>query len=227
MAQLARGLHTIGRQDYITVKFRDSHHNCSVSAAKKPLRVSSHRFSIPWRLAGQRSAERPKFHGSQGFSPIYVRRQKALPIFFAIRECVAFWGLALLTAPGDCLRIFQQSDILRSGGAENPVTIQKRSMVMAVLFVLAAALYGVARYYSPSLILYVVEQSLAQKAPAGTDPMLLRERLHALLSSSLDQNAKMQRLLRISQYLEKVQRLKPEELNELMGIEKERASPAS
>jgi len=98
---------------------------------------------------------------------------------------------------------------------------------MVALLAIASVLYGVARYYSPSLILYVVEQSLAQKAPAGTSLVLLHERLRALLSTAPDQNAKMERLLQISQYLEKVQYLTREELDELVAVEKTgRLSPA-
>ena len=104
--------------------------------------------------------------------------------------------------------------------------IQKRLMIMAVLFALALVLYGAAKHYSPSLILYVVEQSLAQKAPAGTDPILLRERLHALLSAIPDKGAQMERLLRISNYLEKVQSLTPDELKELVAVGKPGSSPA-
>jgi hypothetical protein len=97
------------------------------------------------------------------------------------------------------------------------MTIQKRSIVIAALFALASVFYGVARHYSPYLVLYVVEQSLAQKAPSGTDSNLLRARLHALLSVTPDQDAQMKRLLRISQYLEKVQSLTPEELDKLLA----------
>ncbi len=97
-------------------------------------------------------------------------------------------------------------------------------MVLAALFILASVLIGVARYYSPALVLYVVQQSLAQKAPSGSDSALLRERLHALLAAAPDQKARMERLLQISEYLEKVQSLTPEELDELMAVGKSRTS---
>ena len=106
------------------------------------------------------------------------------------------------------------------------MTIQTRSMVVIALGILALGFYGTARYYSPALVLHVVEQSLTQKAPVGTDPILLRERLHALLSAAPDQKAKMEKLLGISGYLEKVQRLTPEELDELMAVEKPGIAPA-
>jgi len=90
---------------------------------------------------------------------------------------------------------------------------------MVGLFLLASVLYGVARHYSPSLVLYVVEQSLVQKAPAGTDSKLLLARLHALLSKTPSQKTRMEKLLRISEYLEKTQRLTSEELDKLMTVE--------
>ena len=98
-------------------------------------------------------------------------------------------------------------------------------MIVIALFALALILYGAARHYSSSLVRYVVEQSLAQKAPPGTDPAALHERLQALLSAAPDPNAQMQRLLRISQYVEKVQRLTPGEFEELLAVEKQETSP--
>jgi hypothetical protein len=100
------------------------------------------------------------------------------------------------------------------------MTIQKKSLIVIALAILALASYGIARYYSPALVLHVVEQSLAQKAPPGTDPVLLRKQLHSLLSTAPDQKTKMEKLLHISSYLEKVQRLAPEELDKLMEIKK-------
>lgn len=100
------------------------------------------------------------------------------------------------------------------------MTIQRRSIIVGMLLVFALALYGAAKHYSPSIILYVVEQSLAQKAPKGTDTVQLHARLHALLSSAPDQNSRMQMLLRISGYLEKVQHLTPEELDRLTTAER-------
>ena len=91
------------------------------------------------------------------------------------------------------------------------MTIKQRSIIMAAIIALAATAYGVARYYTPSLILYVVEQSLIQKAPAGIQAQMVHKQLNALLSEMPDQNARMERLLRISQYLEKTQHLTAEE----------------
>ncbi len=90
---------------------------------------------------------------------------------------------------------------------------------MITVFLLAAVLYGMANYYSPAIVLHVVEQTLIQKAPQGTDPALVRERLHALLSTIADQKGKMTRLLQISSELEKVQSIDSDELNRLLALE--------
>jgi hypothetical protein len=105
------------------------------------------------------------------------------------------------------------------------MTIQKRSIIAAVMVSLALVFYGAARHYSPSLILYVVEQSLAQKAPAGTDSILLRERLHAILASAPNQSVRMEKLLRISEYLEKVQHLSYEEIDRILAMDKPGTPP--
>jgi hypothetical protein len=96
------------------------------------------------------------------------------------------------------------------------MTVKKRSLVLGSLFAIALAGYSVARYYSPSLVLYVVEQSLIPKTPSGTDPDLLHARFHAHISATPDHHSQMERLLRISENLEKVQHLTAEQLNELL-----------
>ena len=50
--------------------------------------------------------------------------------------------------------------------------------------------------------------------------MYLQNRLRAILSKIPDRDAQTQRLLRISEYLEKVQFLTPEDLDSLMAPEK-------
>jgi hypothetical protein len=100
------------------------------------------------------------------------------------------------------------------------MTIKRRLMIAAAIFAFASVLYGVAKYYSPLLILHVVEQSLVQKAPAGISSTQMRERLHAYLSATPDKKSQMQKLFRISEYLEKAQYITLEELNEHMPVEK-------
>jgi hypothetical protein len=89
---------------------------------------------------------------------------------------------------------------------------------MTFLLVLALVVYGLAKFYSPSLVYYIVEQTLIEKAPPGADRSRLRQNFSALISSAPDQNAKMEKLFRISGYLEKVQTLTPAQLNEVMRI---------
>ncbi len=110
------------------------------------------------------------------------------------------------------------SDILLPE-AETIMTIRKRALVIGSLMVVASVLYGAAKYYSPSLVFYIVEQSLIQKAPAEIDPALLHERFQAYMASAPDKKARMEKLLRISEYLEKVQHLTLAQINELLLVE--------
>lgn len=101
--------------------------------------------------------------------------------------------------------------------------IKKRFIVILMLFSLALAVYGLAELYAPSLVYFVVEQTLIEKSPPGTDTIRLHLQLSSLLSSAPDQNAKMEILFRISGYLEKVQSLTPVQLDEVMEV----ATPTS
>jgi hypothetical protein len=101
------------------------------------------------------------------------------------------------------------------------MTFQKRLIITGAVLAIASILYGAGRHYSPSLVQYVVEQSLIQKAPSGTAPVHLQNRLRAILSTAPDQNTKMKRLLRISEYLEKVHSLTPEDLDNLLAPDKQ------
>jgi|WetSurMetagenome_2_1015567.scaffolds.fasta_scaffold505848_2 hypothetical protein len=89
---------------------------------------------------------------------------------------------------------------------------------MIALLILAFIVYGTAKFYSPSLVFFVVEQTLIEKSPPGTDRAQLRERLGILMSAAPNQNARMEKLFQISAYLEKVQLLTPEQLNEVMEM---------
>jgi len=98
------------------------------------------------------------------------------------------------------------------------MTIRKRLLTLGLLLAVASVFYGAARHYSPFMVEYVVEQTLIQKAPSGIDSALLSSRLHALLSAAPSDQVRMERLLRISGYLEKVQSLTPGELEDLVAI---------
>ena len=101
------------------------------------------------------------------------------------------------------------------------MTVQKRLITACSLLAFASILYGAGRHYSPALIRYVVEQSLIQKAPSGADPVYLQNRLRAILSKIQNRDAQTQKLLQISEYLEKVQFLTPEDVDSLMAQGKE------
>ncbi len=97
--------------------------------------------------------------------------------------------------------------------------LQRRLEIVGLLLAIVLVIYGVARHYSSSLIAYVVEQALIQKAPSGTDPLLLHERFQTLLVALPDRNNRMEKLLQISKYLEKVQILDTGELEDLLREE--------
>ncbi len=78
---------------------------------------------------------------------------------------------------------------------------------------------AIAKYYSASLIAYVVEEALVQKLPAGMDPALARTRFHAFMSKLPDRQARLEKLLSMSQYLEKLQTLEPQELDRLLAVD--------
>jgi hypothetical protein len=83
---------------------------------------------------------------------------------------------------------------------------------MAALFLLV---YGTGRHYSPWIVGYVVEEALVQKAPEGMSPTAARKRFEAVMAATRTQD-KMLKLLMLSNYLEKVQKLTPAELDELL-----------
>jgi hypothetical protein len=101
------------------------------------------------------------------------------------------------------------------------MTVQKRLITACAFLAFASILYGAGRHYSHALIRHVVEQSLIQKAPSSADPVYIQNRLRVILSKTPDRKAQTQRLLQISEYLEKVQFLTPEDLDRLMAPEKE------
>ncbi len=101
----------------------------------------------------------------------------------------------------------------------------RRLLVIAILMAVALTAYGIAKHYSASLVAYVVEQGLLQKLPPGVNPEVVRMRFHGLLTAMPDRGARLERLLIMSQYLEKVQILTVQELDELLG--KDRSTPRS
>jgi hypothetical protein len=105
--------------------------------------------------------------------------------------------------------------------------IKKRFIIIMILMTMALVAYGLAKFYSPSLVYYVVEQTLLEKAPPGMNRNRLRHDFSVLISSAPDQNAKMEKLFRVSAYLEKIQKLTPVQLDEVMrtAVPKSQISP--
>ena len=98
-----------------------------------------------------------------------------------------------------------------------------RLLILSVLAAVAVGSYAALRHYSPSLVGYVVEQTLLQKAPPGSDPLAIGRSYQAWLGGFEDPNVRLERLFAMSQQLEKVQKLSDLELNQL--LKKETGSP--
>ena len=103
------------------------------------------------------------------------------------------------------------------------MAFRQRLAIVGLLAFVALAVYGVGRHYSPALMTYVVEQTLEEKSPPGTDPAMLKSRFEGLLAASPSPEAKLETLLRLSQYLEKVQELTKPELEMLLQESPERS----
>jgi len=100
------------------------------------------------------------------------------------------------------------------------MTIRKRSAVMGIVVALLLILYGTAKIYSHHLVEHVVERTLIQKAPAGTDPAEIGKSLQELLSAAQTRSARMESLFRIAGHLEKVQELSPQALAEILEADR-------
>lgn len=97
------------------------------------------------------------------------------------------------------------------------MAIQRRLLIVCIVSGLFLAILLTARSYSPQLIAHVVEHTLLEKAPDGTDLGQLASRFHDSLSGAPTEEAKLQRLLIIASRLEKVARWTPNELPDLLG----------
>lgn len=98
------------------------------------------------------------------------------------------------------------------------MTIRKRSAVLALFILLVSVLYGAAKVNSHFLVEYVVEQTLIQKAPAGTDSAKIKKCLQELLAAEPDRHSRTVLLFRISSDLEKVQVLSLQALVDLLKV---------
>lgn len=100
------------------------------------------------------------------------------------------------------------------------MTIRKRSAVMGVVVALSLIFYGTAKFYSHHLVEHVVERTLIQKAPAGTDPVEIRKSLQEFLSAAQNRPARLEMLFRIAGHLEKVQELSPQVMDEILEADR-------
>ncbi len=96
------------------------------------------------------------------------------------------------------------------------MSIKERTFILAVLVAMTAGIYGLALHYSPLLVAYVVEETLVQKAPDHASRSEIERGLRAHLDSLPDGESRFQRVLAISQYLEKTQKLSQEELDRIL-----------
>ncbi len=88
--------------------------------------------------------------------------------------------------------------------------------MLGLMGVVAAGIYLAAKLCAGSIVAYVVEETLVQKAPPGTDPHLLRSRLESRLAACPDKVSRLQRLMEIAQTLERVQALTPDQLESVL-----------
>lgn len=90
---------------------------------------------------------------------------------------------------------------------------------MALSAILVAGSYWGARHYSPALISYVVEEAFIRKAPEGINPDQARQRFRDYLGSLPEGRIRVERLLAVSQRLEKNQKLEIPEFERLLEFE--------
>src|SRR5512146_119425 len=94
-------------------------------------------------------------------------------------------------------------------------SFRERISVLGLLAALFLGVCVVARRYSPAIVAFVVEQALIQKAPDGVGPEQAQRRFDAWLSSAKPKD-KVLKLLDLSKYLEKVQKLSAIEMEQLL-----------
>jgi len=97
------------------------------------------------------------------------------------------------------------------------MAIQKRLIIIGIVAGLFFVILLTAKSFSPQLIAHVVEHTLLEKAPEGTDLEQLAERFRDTLDRIPNEEARLRRLLIMAGRLEKVARWTPEELSDLLG----------
>ncbi len=105
------------------------------------------------------------------------------------------------------------------------IPFRRRLAVIGLLALLFLVIYGIAKSYSAEIVLYVVEQALIQKIPEGMDSLKVQRRFEYLLAST-PADAKLLKLMALSSYLEKVQKLTPGEIDRLLAPDGNAPGPA-
>jgi hypothetical protein len=92
---------------------------------------------------------------------------------------------------------------------------RQRIAVLGLIGLCFLAVYGAGVHFSPMMVTYVVGQALIQKAPDGISTVTVRARYEAFLAAA-PPAARLAKVMALSNYLEKVQKLTPTELDRLL-----------
>ncbi len=96
------------------------------------------------------------------------------------------------------------------------VKFRQRIAVLVFLILIYLVVVAISKHFSPAVVTYVVQEALIQKAPEGVSPAVVRERFEALLQA-MPPEQKLIKMLDLSNYLEKVQKLTSAEMDQLMA----------
>jgi type II secretory pathway component PulF len=93
---------------------------------------------------------------------------------------------------------------------------RQRVGVLAVLTVVFLGVVTLFRHSSPALVTFVVREAFIQKAPDGMSRQAVRGRFDTLLET-VPPAQKLKKMLDLSNYLEKVQKLTSAEMDQLLA----------
>jgi len=94
-------------------------------------------------------------------------------------------------------------------------SFERRIAVLGLLVFAFLIAYMAARHFSSTLVGFVVKHALLQKAPPEISPIQVVKRYEAWVNAGSAED-KLMKMLDLSNYLEKVQRLTPAELERLL-----------
>ena len=94
--------------------------------------------------------------------------------------------------------------------------MERRLITVGIVAGIFLAILLTTRSFSPQLIAHVVEHTLLEKAPEGTDLQELAERFRNTLDRAPSEEEKLQRLLIMASRLEKVARWTPQDMSGLL-----------